>query len=140
MTELHDTRNSSDKRFVLLFHQVSDSFIDRYGRGSHWDLLLEHDGLLLAWAVSENPFDNPGQQIDAAKIHHHRMEYLDYEGPVSHDRGTVKRHDQGIIQWICHKSQQVVVDVFGEINSGRITLELILGDSWNVTFVPAQRH
>ena len=53
------TQNKSCQ-FALLFHQVSESFIDRQNRGSHWDLMLQSEYLLKTWALDENPFENPG--------------------------------------------------------------------------------
>ena len=122
--------------FVLLFHEVSDSFIDRHERGSHWDLLLQRGQLLHTWAIDENPFENPNRPVDALKIHHHRLEYLDYEGPVSNDRGTVKRFERGDLQWVCFAKDTVVVDIVGQQFSGRISMSLLLGEEWKVTYSP----
>lgn len=36
-----------------------------------------------------------GESIDAKKLADHRLAYLDYEGPISKNRGQVKRVDKG---------------------------------------------
>jgi hypothetical protein len=76
-------------RFVVLRHELpADS-----QRSLHWDLMLERDGVLLTWALAEEP--TLGKAISAVRLADHRLAYLDYEGPVSGDRGTVTRWDAG---------------------------------------------
>jgi len=71
-------------RFVILEHDWN---------GTHWDLMLEVDGVLRAWAL-----DAPimrGVDVPARALPDHRILYLDYEGQVSGDRGVVRRWDRG---------------------------------------------
>ncbi|WP_077023729.1 DNA polymerase ligase N-terminal domain-containing protein [Fuerstiella marisgermanici] len=68
------------RRFVILEH--NHPFL-------HWDLLMERDGALASWRLLQPVVC--GQWIDAEVLPDHRMMYLDYEGPVSRDRGSVKR-------------------------------------------------
>ena len=67
----------------------------------HWDLLLEISGQdpLLAWQIRESPDQWPGQTLTARRLPDHRRIYLDYEGPLSNDRGHVTRYDTGVIAW-----------------------------------------
>ena len=62
----------------------------------HWDLLMERDGTLASWRLLKPVVC--GQWIDAETLPDHRMMYLDYEGPVSRDRGSVKRIASGTYQ------------------------------------------
>lgn len=71
-------------RFVILTH-------DHPFR--HWDLMLEEGPGLRTWRLTEAP--QPGRAIAAERLPDHRCEYLDYEGPVSGGRGTVRRVDHG---------------------------------------------
>ncbi len=71
-------------RFALLEHRWN---------GVHWDLLLERDGVLKTWALDGPPA--PGVERLARSLPDHRLLYLDYEGPISGDRGTVRRVDGG---------------------------------------------
>lgn len=71
-------------RFVVLEH---------HWNGVHWDLMLDVGDCLRTWAI-----DAPivaGIELPARALGDHRRVYLEYEGPVSGDRGTVKRWDEG---------------------------------------------
>ncbi len=72
-------------RYVILKHDSP--------RGLHWDLLLETAGLLCTWAIPWPP-DTP-DDLPAQKLPDHRRIYLEYEGPISGNRGTVTRWDAG---------------------------------------------
>jgi hypothetical protein len=84
-------------RFVLLYHECPPSF----GKPSHWDLMLERNGVLLTWNLATLPAAWNGESsaddepVVATRIADHRIAYLDYEGPISGDRGVVTRLDQG---------------------------------------------
>lgn len=60
----------------------------------HWDLMLEVGASLRTWRLAQAPAA-PGETIDAVALPDHRLDYLDYEGPVSGGRGAVKRWDVG---------------------------------------------
>lgn len=64
----------------------------------HWDFLLEQGESCLTWRLLKSP-DSLGE-IPAEAIADHRLLYLDYEGPVSGNRGTVKRWDAGTFEWL----------------------------------------
>jgi len=87
------TTEKNLSRFVVLFH----AFPPRIHLTSHWDLMLEQDGRLLTWSLPESP--EPGKTISAKRLPDHRIEYLDYEGPVSGDRGSVSRVLKGTYCW-----------------------------------------
>ena len=80
-------------RFVLLFHQGHST----QDRPDHWDLMLEQDGKLLTWALEKLPA--PGKSIPAIQLDPHRIAYLDYEGPISGERGSVSRVLRGHYSW-----------------------------------------
>jgi hypothetical protein len=71
-------------RFVLLEHDHPVL---------HWDLMLECGDALRTWRLDRVP--TVAATIPAEPLSDHRIAYLDYEGPVSGDRGTVKRVDSG---------------------------------------------
>src|SRR5436190_3749443 len=92
-------------RFVLLYHDCPPT----YERTSHWDLMLESGDVLRTWALERLPRDwravrsitsavHPncpllaGENIVAAlQLRDHRRDYLELEGPLTGDRGTVMR-------------------------------------------------
>ena len=55
--------------------------------------MLEQDGVLRTWALAEEPAAQA--EIAAEALGDHRLDYLEYEGPVSGDRGSVSRWDEG---------------------------------------------
>ena len=71
-------------RFVILEHD--HPFL-------HWDLMLEVKDGLRAWRLLQGPAR--GATIPATILSLHRKRYLDYEGPVSGNRGKVTRWDGG---------------------------------------------
>jgi hypothetical protein len=73
-------------RFAILEHDHPEL---------HWDLLLEAGDALNAWRLVQPP-DPSERLIDATELADHRAFYLDYEGPVSGERGFVKRWDHGM--------------------------------------------
>jgi hypothetical protein len=64
----------------------------------HFDLLLEADGVLKAWRLSGMPA--AGAAVPGEPIADHRLLYLDYEGPISGDRGSVRRVAAGTVEWV----------------------------------------
>ena len=77
----------------------------------HWDLLLENGSSCRTWRLLKAP-DTPGD-IPAETIADHRLMYLDYEGPVSGDRGTVTQWDAGTFEWIVDRTDVVEVRLMG---------------------------
>ena len=55
--------------------------------------MLEHEGQLITWALPA--FPEPDAVVVAIRLPDHRLAYLDYEGPVSRDRGHVRRVEEG---------------------------------------------
>lgn len=90
-------------RFVILEHDWPER---------HWDFLLEAGGVLRAWRLLAEP--GPGRTVPAEANFDHRMIYLDYEGPLTGDRGSVTRWDSGTFEWIVDEANRVEVELSGE--------------------------
>lgn len=103
-------------RFVVLRHDLPN----RCPRDSHWDLMLEESDSLLTWAIAEIP--RPGMWVKAEPLPEHRIEYLDYEGPVSNDRGMVKQWDRGEFDWVEATDTRIEVRLRGEQLNGTAKL------------------
>ncbi len=94
---MDDRRDQGGRRFVILRHELPPTST----RGSHWDLMLENQGVLLTWELPNLP---PGplpasfEQLGIRRLPDHRIDFLEYEGPVSNGRGTVQRVDFGNYQ------------------------------------------
>lgn len=102
---------SRNLRFAILEHD--HPFL-------HWDLMLELDGILCTWRLQLRP-DQPGEN-PAQQLQDHRTLYLDYEGPLSGDRGAVFRWDGGRLQWLARKDDWVAVAIEGGRLSGYLQL------------------
>ena len=93
-------------RYVLLWHEMPPDA----DRASHWDFMLEREGVLWTWTLETLPatwreqcglsYDDASVEVMALRLGDHRLEYLEYEGPVSGDRGNVERVAAGEFTWI----------------------------------------
>ncbi|MCH8148804.1 MAG: hypothetical protein IH987_12530 [Planctomycetes bacterium] len=113
-------------RFVILHHVVAG--------GEHWDLMLEHGGVLLTWQLAREPIDAASLPIPAKRIADHRMAYLEYEGPISKGRGQVVRVDHGIVNYVRFTERCCSVELLGLRLSGRFCL-VEEGGAWSLRTV-----
>ena len=98
-------------RYVILHHELPAGAALTGGRTSHWDLMLEHDGVLRTWAIPVEP--SSPLSCDAERLVDHRIQYLDYEGPITGNRGHVTRWDAGEYQVLTETEQQIEVELDG---------------------------
>jgi hypothetical protein len=99
-------------RFVILHHDWPTP---------HWDFLLEAGPVLRAWRLLSEPA--AGRTVPAEPNADHRPFYLDYEGPVSGDRGTVRRWDSGTFDLLADTAERVEVELRGTKITGRCVIE-----------------
>jgi DNA polymerase Ligase (LigD) len=103
-------------RFVILEHDWPQR---------HWDLMLEAGPVLRTWRLAAPP--EAGVDVAAQPIGDHRLHYLDYEGPVSGNRGFVVRWDGGTFEWQKGDSEDVAVRLTGARCRGMLTILTVRG-------------
>ena len=121
-------------RFVLLYHDCPPGYIP-----SHWDFMLEREGALSTWRLSELPAAwrkegavRQGEpcELSAVRLAEHRLDYLEYEGALSGDRGSVSRYDAGTYEIIEAHQEAIAFELSGAILKGCASLAPVNGDAW----------
>ncbi|MEI7684510.1 MAG: DNA polymerase ligase N-terminal domain-containing protein [Planctomycetota bacterium] len=113
---------AAERRFVILTHDHPSL---------HWVLMLEDTGTLRTWRL---PSPLATGAIDAKELPDHRLAYLDYEGPVSGNRGTVQRFDAGSYQIAAQTNDRLELILDGGSLRGHLLLERTAGADWRLTW------
>jgi hypothetical protein len=111
-------KHVTDAMFVLLEHTTCDA--PDVPPERHWDLIVEAPGAerLPTWRLAASPLDVPGD-IAAERIPDHRPHFLHYEGPLTGDRGHVRRLDRGPAMVLRLAGEELTVAVRGRKWHGR---------------------
>ncbi len=92
-----------------------------YEKPSHWDFMLEVTDVLRTWELRELPAswatalgqESDSNSIVAHPLADHRLAYLDYEGQLSGDRGSVRRCDAGDYRIVDQADDALTVELHG---------------------------
>lgn len=117
---------ASTARFVVQEH---------HARRLHWDLRLEHDGVLVSWAVPKGIPPDPRRNHLAVHTEDHPLEYLEFEGDIpagSYGAGTMTIWDRGTYRAEKFRDDEVIVTLDGERVHGRYALFQTDGDNWMI--------
>ena len=109
------------------------AILEHRHQGMHWDLLLEDGPAMRTWSLGSRP-DTPGP-VPASPLPDHRLDFLDYEGPVSRDRGHVVQWDRGTFRWLVRSDDHVELAFSGRRLAGRVRLDRA-DAGWTFLFVP----
>jgi bifunctional non-homologous end joining protein LigD len=91
----------------------------------HWDLRLEHDGVLASWAIPNGIPATPSDNRLAVHTEDHPLEYLDFHGEIprgEYGAGTMTIWDHGTFETHLWDDKKVEVTFHGERLSGRYGL------------------
>ncbi len=98
--------------------------------------MFEQDAVLRTWAMAE-PL-RASAVVEAEQLADHRLAYLEYEGPVSRNRGTVERWDAGQYRLESADDDHWTATLDGERIYGLVTLKRRDSThSWRVSFSAA---
>jgi hypothetical protein len=111
-------------RFVLLNHECPPGYI----KPSHYDFMLEFDGVLWTWELRQFPeawrgkAAPPNEVLSATRLADHRLTYLDYEGPLSGNRGSVRQLATGTFTLLAADAERIAVRLDSKMYRGEIQL------------------
>ncbi len=100
-------------RFVIQEH---------HARRLHYDVRLEHEGVLASWAVPKAPPTDPKINHLAVRTEDHPMEYLTFHGSIpkgQYGAGSMRIWDTGtyrLHKW--REGKEVIVTLFGQPGGG----------------------
>jgi bifunctional non-homologous end joining protein LigD len=106
----------SEGRFVIHEH---------FSKHHHFDLRLEHDGVLASWAVPKGLPEKPGERKLAIRVEDHPLEYTGYEGTIpegEYGAGEVRIADRGDCEALEWTTDRIVIVLRGNRFFGRFTL------------------
>jgi len=101
----------------------------------HWDLRLEHDGVLASWALPRGVPWNPKENHLAVRTEDHPMEYLDFHGEIpdgSYGAGTMTVWDTGTYDVDEWEDRKAVVVLHGQRVRGKHALFATRGRDWMI--------
>ncbi|GED96094.1 ATP-dependent DNA ligase [Gordonia crocea] len=100
-------------------------------RRLHYDFRLEHDGVLVSWAVPKNLPDDPTQNRLAIRTEDHPLDYATFAGDIprgEYGGGHVEIWDTGTFTVEKWRDDEIIVVLRGERVQGRYVLIRTGGD------------
>ncbi|APE33146.1 ATP-dependent DNA ligase [Nocardia mangyaensis] len=122
-----------------------DRFVvqEHHARRLHWDVRLEHEGVLASWAVPKGPPTEPKHNRLAVRTEDHPLEYLHFHGTIpkgEYGAGEMTIWDSGtyvIEKW---REDEVIVEFDGRRLQGRYAFIQTKGDQWLMHYMRDQNR
>ncbi|MFB7877834.1 ATP-dependent DNA ligase [Nocardia sp. NPDC056064] len=114
---------------------------EHHARRLHWDVRLEHEGVLASWAVPKGPPTEPKHNRLAVRTEDHPMEYLDFHGTIpkgEYGAGEMTIWDSGTYLTEKWREDEVIVEFDGERLHGRYAFIQTKGDQWLMHYMRDQ--
>src|SRR4051795_6543693 len=108
---------------------------EHHARALHWDLRLEHEGVLASWAVPKGIPADPSRNHLAVRTEDHPLEYLEFHGDIpagEYGAGTMRIWDRGTYELHKFREDEVMVTLHGERARGRYVLFRTRGKDWMI--------
>jgi bifunctional non-homologous end joining protein LigD len=118
------TGEPAGARFVVQEH---------HARRLHWDLRLEHEGVLVSWALPRGIPAHPEENRLAVHTEDHPLEYLEFEGDIpkgEYGAGTMRVWDRGTYEAEKFRDTEVIATFHGERLRGRYALFHTRRNDW----------
>jgi bifunctional non-homologous end joining protein LigD len=111
-----EAARADGRRFVIQEHHATRL---------HWDLRLEHDGVLVSFAIPNGLPEAPKDNRLAVHTEDHPLEYLEFEGEIpkgQYGAGTMRVWDRGTYDVLKWEPRKLEVLLQGERVQGRYAL------------------
>jgi bifunctional non-homologous end joining protein LigD len=108
---------------------------EHHARRLHWDFRLEHDGVLVSWALPRGVPDDPAVNHLAVHTEDHPMEYATFHGEIprgEYGAGSVSIWDHGTYEVLKWTDREVKVTLHGQRVSGGYVLFQTGGKNWMI--------
>jgi bifunctional non-homologous end joining protein LigD len=108
---------------------------EHHARRLHWDFRLEHDGVLVSWAVPKGVPADPKKNHLAVHVEDHPLDYIDFSGVIpagNYGAGQVSIWDHGAYEIEKWSDREVMVILHGKRLQGRYVLFRTNGENWMI--------
>ena len=108
---------------------------EHHARRLHWDFRLEHEGVLVSWAVPKGVPADPKKNHLAVHVEDHPISYIDFAGEIpagNYGAGQVSIWDSGTYDIEKWSDREVMVVLRGKRVQGRYVLFRTNGENWMI--------